>query len=101
MVPNSVAPVSGSWPVWAIRLRASSVRTTPSTATPRTAATRALQLLGPDHVYARVDVVVDPALGALIMEVEMVEPDLFLRLSDRAADQLADAVLDRLTPAVP
>ena len=62
----------------------------------RTVAASALQLLGPDHVYARVDVVVDPALGALIMEVEMVEPDLFLRFSDHAAERLADAVLGRV-----
>ncbi len=57
-------------------------------------ATRALHVVGPDHLYARVDVVVDPTLGALIMEVEMVEPDLFLRLSDHATERLADATLD-------
>jgi len=32
------------------------------------------------------------------MEVEMVEPDLFLRLSDEATDRLAEAVLDRVPP---
>lgn len=58
-------------------------------------ADRALQLLGPDHVYARVDVVVDPTLGALVMEVEMAEPDLFLRPSDHAAGRLAHAVPER------
>ncbi len=64
-------------------------------------ATRALHVLGPDHVYARVDVVVDPALGALIMKVELVEPDLFLRLSKNATERLADVALSHMAPDVP
>ena len=67
----------------------------------RVAATRALHVLGSGHVYARVDVVVDPALGALIMEVGMVEPDLFLRLPDHASERLADAVLSRVSQDAP
>lgn len=74
--------------------------TTPPEAV-RVAATHALQVLGADHAYARIDVVVDPALGALIMEVEMVEPDLFLRLADHAPDRLADAVLSRVSHDAP
>ena len=61
-----------------------------------TVATRAVQSLGPDHLYARVDVVTDPDLGALIMEVEMVEPDLFLRFYEPASERLAEAALARL-----
>ena len=74
-------------------------RTTVTTAPSATAevAARTLQVLGAGHLYARVDVVVDPDRGPLVMEVEMVEPDLFLRLHHPAADQLAEAAISRLS----
>lgn len=48
-------------------------------------------------VYARVDVV-DTARGPVLMELELIEPDLFLALAPEAAEQLAAALLARATP---
>ena len=62
----------------------------------RETAQRAVDALASGHVYARVDVVMDPVFGAVVMEVEMVEPALFLRLAEDAAGLLADAVLARV-----
>jgi hypothetical protein len=70
--------------------------------TPRTAradqhavAERALQAVhervGPT-AYARVDLVDGDDGGPVVMEVELVEPSLFLDLAPGAAERLADAV---------
>ncbi|HTU81495.1 MAG TPA: hypothetical protein VMF61_05170 [Candidatus Acidoferrales bacterium] len=45
--------------------------------------------------YARVDLVPTPA-GPLLMELELIEPSLFLRLHPESAERLADAVLQRV-----
>ena len=44
-------------------------------------------------VYARVDVV-ETAAGLLLMELELIEPELFLHLSPEGAERLAKALLD-------
>jgi glutathione synthase/RimK-type ligase-like ATP-grasp enzyme len=51
--------------------------------------------LGVDLLYARVDVVADATGDPLVLELEAVEPNLFLRFADGAADRLAEAILAR------
>jgi glutathione synthase/RimK-type ligase-like ATP-grasp enzyme len=59
------------------------------------AAVRALAAAGQDTFYARVDGVVRG--GRLeVMELELVEPSLFLEPSPGAAERFADALLERL-----
>ncbi|MFB9378089.1 RimK family alpha-L-glutamate ligase [Kineococcus gynurae] len=74
------------------------------TAAQRLLATRVLDALpaaggvpGTPPLYARVDL-----LGAedpVLVEVELIEPELFLRCSEAVTARLADAVLARLVPA--
>jgi glutathione synthase/RimK-type ligase-like ATP-grasp enzyme len=49
-----------------------------------------------DVIYARVDVIRDNAGQLAIMELEMVEPELFFRFHPAAADQLAAGIARRL-----
>jgi hypothetical protein len=49
---------------------------------------------GVGPLYARVDVVADGSGEPVILELEAVEPNLFLRFAEGAADRLADAILD-------
>lgn len=60
-------------------------------------AARALEAAGHPWVYARCDLV-ETAGGPLLMELELIEPELFL--TPAAADRLAAALLRRL-PAAP
>ena len=53
-------------------------------------ARRALEPFG-DLAYARVDLV-----AGLVLEVELIDPMLFLRLEPEAADRLAGAIVERL-----
>jgi glutathione synthase/RimK-type ligase-like ATP-grasp enzyme len=46
--------------------------------------------------YARVDGVVDAHGQFLLMELELIEPELFLRADDRAPERFADAIAGRL-----
>lgn len=46
-------------------------------------------------LYARVDLVDDPEHGPLLMELELVEPELFFRVNPPAADRLASLLLER------
>jgi hypothetical protein len=48
---------------------------------------------GADPLYARVDLVAGPDGDPLVLELEAVEPNLFLRHSPDAADRLAAAIL--------
>lgn len=57
-------------------------------------ARRALAAAGRPMLYARVDVV-PSADGPVLMELEVTEPQLFLRFSPEAAEVLADAVVAR------
>ena len=61
------------------------------------AARRVLRAVAGDVLYARVDVV-ETASAALLMEVELIEPGLFLVEAPEAADRLADALIRRLPP---
>ncbi len=57
------------------------------------AATTAIAAVQPTPTYARVDLVEDPTGELRIIELELVEPELFFRLAPHAATRLADAVL--------
>ena len=48
-----------------------------------------------DPLYARVDVVADAAGEPRVLELEAVEPNLFLRFAEGSADRFARATLDR------
>lgn len=50
----------------------------------------------PPLLYARVDVARDEQGNPQIMELELIEPSLFLRQNPRALARLADSVLERL-----
>jgi glutathione synthase/RimK-type ligase-like ATP-grasp enzyme len=50
-------------------------------------------------LYARVDLVRGVDGAPLVMELELVEPELFLTYSDVAVARLADAIVRRLDPA--
>ena len=58
----------------------------------RAAADRALAVAGADLLYARVDLVRDCAGTPLLMELELVEPDLYLEYDSGAPDRFASAV---------
>lgn len=57
---------------------------------------RALQAVGEPTLYARVDLVDGPAGEPLIMEFELVEPELFFRFSSEAVARLVNAIVGRL-----
>jgi glutathione synthase/RimK-type ligase-like ATP-grasp enzyme len=58
-------------------------------------ATATLAAVGEPLLYARVDVVPDESGTPLLMELEVTEPQLFLRFSDATAALLADAIVAR------
>jgi O-ureido-D-serine cyclo-ligase len=51
---------------------------------------------GRTPAYARVDLVLDAGGSPQILEVELIDPLLFLALADGAADRLAAAVISRV-----
>jgi len=53
-------------------------------------------LSGIDSLYARVDLVRDLYGKPAVIELELIEPELFLLQSDGAADRFADAMVERL-----
>lgn len=57
-----------------------------------TAADEAIVHVGPGCRYARVDLVEGPAGERWLLELELVEPQLFLRASPAAAERFADAI---------
>jgi glutathione synthase/RimK-type ligase-like ATP-grasp enzyme len=59
-------------------------------------AERVLAAVSRDWVYARVDLVRTDR-GPTLMELELIEPDLFFHLAPEAADRMADALLRRAT----
>lgn len=67
----------------------------------------ARSLLNPDgggvnaepFLYARVDLVSDDDGKPVLMELEMVEPSLFVRLGEGAVERFADAIVDRARAA--
>ncbi|MFI5801964.1 RimK family alpha-L-glutamate ligase [Streptomyces sp. NPDC051561] len=60
----------------------------------------ALKAFAPDGALlsARVDLVLGPDGAPLVMELELISPDLFLSHSPGSVERFADAVLARLTP---
>ena len=56
----------------------------------------AIAACSPRPVYARVDLVRMPDGVPAIMELELVEPELFFRFAPHAADRLGAAVARRL-----
>ncbi|MER5630304.1 hypothetical protein [Streptomyces nitrosporeus] len=61
------------------------------------AAVKAVRSRFESPLYARIDLVPGPGGGPLLLECEVIEPSLFLAHSPTAADDLAAAVLRRLT----
>jgi hypothetical protein len=60
-------------------------------------ARRALEACGhPSLLYARVDLVRDEAGRPLLMELELVEPSLFLALAPEGRERFVDGIVDRL-----
>ncbi len=47
-------------------------------------------------LYARVDIVRDAAGALCLMELELIEPSLFLKESPEVAERLADAISERI-----
>jgi glutathione synthase/RimK-type ligase-like ATP-grasp enzyme len=56
---------------------------------------RVLAAVGEPLLYARVDLVPDDDGNPMLMELEVTEPQLFLRFSTLAAEALADAIVAR------
>jgi len=59
------------------------------------AATMALSCVQDDLLYARVDLVGTPQ-QPLVMELELIEPEIFLPMAEGASHRLATAIADRL-----
>lgn len=59
-------------------------------------AQRALGCVGEPLLYARVDLVADGSGSPMVMELELVEPELFFRYSPAAVERLVSAVEHRL-----
>jgi glutathione synthase/RimK-type ligase-like ATP-grasp enzyme len=73
-----------------------SVRPTRPHATQLDIAARALAVAPEATRYARVDLVEEDAGRPVVMELELVEPELFFRYSEAAVERLVDAVEDAL-----
>jgi hypothetical protein len=58
----------------------------------RALADKTLGTVGEELLYARIDVARDEANRPMIMELELIEPSLFLLQSTRALDRFADAI---------
>jgi glutathione synthase/RimK-type ligase-like ATP-grasp enzyme len=76
------------------------VEAAPPSAAELDVARRAIAAVGQPLLYARVDLVPGPA-GPVVMELEVVEPDLFFGYADGAAQRLAMAIRQRLTAEPP
>lgn len=59
-------------------------------------AERAVRACDPLPAYARVDLVRDDAGRLVVMELELIEPELFLRFHPPAAESFAEAIVARL-----
>ncbi len=55
--------------------------------------------IAPEPMYARIDVLTTRAYGTLLLELELIEPALYLRHSTAYADTFAAAIQRRLTDA--
>ncbi len=68
------------------------------TAAELASASAALRAAGEATLYARVDLVADGDGRPLVMELELVEPELFLRFAPETVDRLVEAIVRRLEP---
>ncbi|MCC7423749.1 MAG: hypothetical protein IT428_26085 [Planctomycetaceae bacterium] len=59
-------------------------------------AERAVRACEPLPAYARVDLVRDDDGRLVVMELELIEPELFLRFHPPAADAFAEAIMERI-----
>ncbi len=59
----------------------------------RTSADRVMALLPAKPLYARVDLVADQEDVLRVMEVELIEPSLYLRMDPEAPTRFADAIV--------
>ncbi len=75
------------------------IRPAEPTAAERSVAARALAAIPSERppLYARVDLVPDDSGSPVVLELELVEPSLFLTHAADAADRMADAIASRLT----
>ncbi len=60
----------------------------------RELASQVIATCAPAPVYARVDFVQDEEGNSCLMELELIEPDLYCRLVPGSADRLADAIIE-------
>ena len=65
-----------------------------ATATEMAVAVKAMRVLPAPALYARVDLVHDDHGQPLIIEVELIEPTLFLSMHPRAPERFADALME-------
>jgi hypothetical protein len=63
----------------------------------RSFADRVMAMAGTDSLYARVDAV-ESARGPLLMELELIEPELYFLFVPEATDRMAQIIVDRLHP---
>jgi hypothetical protein len=76
----------------------------PATPTPAELAVAGAALAaipGGPSLYARVDVIPDAAGDPVVLELELVEPSLFLPYAEGAAGRVADAIAARLSRGGP
>lgn len=66
-----------------------------ASAAQRAVAATALAAVGAELAYARVDLV-DRVAGPAVMELELIEPELFLRVDDQAVERFADHLVTLL-----
>lgn len=66
----------------------------------RNAADELLQLVDPEPMYARVDFVRGPDGRFLLMELELVEPSMYLRMDENAPRRFAEAFDDYVSRAL-
>ncbi len=74
---------------------------TPTTAELEVADAALAAIPGGPSLYARVDVVPDAAGAPVVLELELVEPSLFLAVAEGAADRTAAAIAARLSRGGP
>lgn len=55
-----------------------------------------MQTVPPTCLYARVDIV-EARRGPLLMELELIEPELYFLIAPEAANRLADLVVARIS----
>lgn len=60
-------------------------------------AEKAVAACDPQPLYARVDIIEDNNIELAVIELEMIEPELWFRMNPKAAEVLADAIENQLS----